>query len=231
MKRFIISDRTTLSEIVAVNGVIPASPTVVTISTAFTALIGMKVGGNGNVFVAGSYTTGSGSAIKEVLAVNGVIPANPEIRTLISGVGGPTGLVVDASGNLYVSDELGNSVCKVTAVNGSIPASPTVVKLVNLDRPTNIAVDGAGNLFAAAVGSTKVLEMMAINGMVPAYPKTVVLGQGMSLPTGLAVDGNGNIFVADGNLPGVVKLDFADSLALTFAPTFVGRRAATVRRR
>ena len=49
---FVESNRTTLSEVLAVNGAIPASPTVVTISSQFDALNGIKVDGLGNVYLA-----------------------------------------------------------------------------------------------------------------------------------------------------------------------------------
>src|ERR1700744_3555322 len=67
---FVISNRTTLSEILAVNGTIPASPTILTLSTAFLSLNGMKVDGNGNVFLASSFFDGEDRPGQEGLAVN-----------------------------------------------------------------------------------------------------------------------------------------------------------------
>jgi sugar lactone lactonase YvrE len=220
---FVISNRTTLSEILAVNGTIPASPTIFTLSTAFLSLNGMKVDGNGNVFLASSFFDGEDSAVQEVLAVNGSIPASPTILTLVSGIGGPTGVAVDASGNVFFSDELNGAVHEALAVNGSIPASPTVVTLANgLTEPSNVALDGSGNVFVPEIGPNAVQEILAVNGTIPTSPTILTLGTGITSPEGLFVDANGNVFVADAALTQIVKLDYADPPSLTFASTPVG---------
>lgn len=52
---------------------------------------------SGNVFVADSYN----NLVKEIVAVNGRIPASPTVKTLGSGFSLPTGLALDRSGNVY----------------------------------------------------------------------------------------------------------------------------------
>jgi len=217
---FVIYNRTSLAEVIAVNGVIPAAPVINVIATSFSGLDGMKVDGNGNVFVAEAFGNGTG-AIEEVVAVNGSIPANPTVLTLVSGAYGPTGVAVDSAGNVYFSDEMGNAAWEAQAVNGVIPANPTVVALATgLNIPTNIALDAAGDVFVSEQGA--VAEIVAVNGSVPANPTVLNLGANIVFAQGLAVDASGNVFIADDGTPEAVKLDFADAPSLTFAATPVG---------
>jgi sugar lactone lactonase YvrE len=222
---FVIYNRTSLAEIQAVNGIITTSSLTNVISTNFAGLDGMKVDGNGNIYLASSVGGSTGGTIQEVPAVNGSIPANPTVLTLVSGAYSPTGVAIDASGNVYFSDETGNAAWEAMAVNGVIPANPTVVALAtNLNIPTNIALDAAGNVFVSEDGA--IAEIEAMSGVIPANPTVVQLGTNLKFPQGLAVDGSGNIFIADQGFSTAVKLDFADAPTLTFATTAVGSTSA-----
>ena len=57
---------------------------------------------------------------------------------------GPTGVAVDAAGNIYIADEANNRIRKVTASTGLIS---TVVDMPVDEYPTGVAVDTAGNLY------------------------------------------------------------------------------------
>jgi len=218
---FVIYNRTTLAEIQAINGVITAGSPTNVLYTNFSGLNGMKVDGSGNIYVAEGFFGATGNMIQEVLAVNGSIPANPTVQTLVSGVGSPTGIAIDAAGDLFFSDENGNTAWEVAAVSGVIPANPTPKALsTNLSQPSNIALDAAGNVFVTEAGD--VAELVAVNGVVPANPTIVRLGSNLSFPQGMAVDGSGNIFIADDGTTQAVKLNFADAPTLTFATTQVG---------
>jgi len=221
---FIIWNRTDVSEVLAVNGVIPASPVINLLASNFVSLDGMKVDGNGNVYVAdgASATTGKAGGIYELLAVNGSMPASPTIvqiganNTVLTS---PTGVAIDAAGDVFESDETNDAAYELMAVNGVVPASPVVKTIAsNLPEPTNIALDAAGNVFVSVVGPAGVYEALAQGG----YSTVVPLGTGFSEADGLAVDASGNVFVADNSLTQVVKLDFADAPSLTFATTQVG---------
>ena len=65
--------------------------------------VGLAVDGSGDVF----YLEGGDSAVQEILAVNGSIPANPTIITE-AGLGidfvDPTSVTVDGAGDVYVTD-------------------------------------------------------------------------------------------------------------------------------
>ena len=64
------------------------------------------------------------NAVKEIVAVNGSIPANPTIKTLASSFASPEG-VADGSGNVFVAD-MNNNAAKeiVRSTAASRPTAP-----------------------------------------------------------------------------------------------------------
>jgi hypothetical protein len=177
----------------------------------------VAVDGSGNVYVA---DTGN-NAVKEILAVNGVIPASPTIRTL-SGFTYPPGVAVDGSGNVYVTDMDNGAVREILAVNGVIPASPTINTLASgFSYSSKVAVDSIGNVYVADPYNNVVFEILAVDGVIPASPTINMLGSGFKYPGGVAVDGSGNVYVADVGNDAVKELDSATP-NLNFAATAVG---------
>jgi large repetitive protein len=165
-----------------------------TLGSGFNVPSGVAVDGSGNVFVADF----GNNAVKEILAVNGSIPATPTIKTLGSGFNGPQGVAVDGSGNVFVADTNNSAVKEILAVNGSIPASPTINTLGSgFNQPLGVTVDGNGNVFVADFLNGAVKEILAVNGSIPTSPTINSLGSGFSLPEAVAVDGSENVFVAD----------------------------------
>jgi DNA-binding beta-propeller fold protein YncE len=107
-------------EILAVNGSIPANPTVNTLASAFSFCSpqGLAVDGSGNVYVADECN----DAVEEILAAGGYAMVN----TLGSGFLSPFGVAVDQYRNVFVADTGNRAVKEMLAVSGSIPASPTI---------------------------------------------------------------------------------------------------------
>jgi uncharacterized membrane protein len=188
------SSNNAVKQIVAVNGSIPASPTINTLGSGFSNPIGVAVDGGGNVYVADF----GNNAVKQIVAVNGSIPASPIINTLGSGFNSPAGVAVDGSGDVYVADFGNNAVKEILAINGTIPASPTINTLGSgFSNPSGVAVDLGGNVYVGDSGHNEVKEMLAVNGSIPTSPPIEILGSGFSSPHGVAVDGNDNVYVAD----------------------------------
>ena len=126
-------------------------------------------------------------------------PYNNTPVTLISTINTPTGIAVDAAGNLYVGDDQDHEIFDLPAgassaltLNSYSPGSTYIYS------PDGIAVDNkAGNIYFA-------------DGVQP-YPNTYAssalsvlhagryqyTGSGFSHPAGLAVDAGGDLFVAD----------------------------------
>lgn len=192
-------------EIVAVNGVIPPSPTFRTLASgSFPYPTGVAVDTSGNVYVSDE-TKGAGNngGIWELLAVSGRVPDPPTIVQLGSGFKNPEDVAVDSSGDVFVADTGNNSIKEMVAVNGSIPASPTINTLgsgFGFFEPTSGRVDASGNVFVADVVLTGgaqggVFEILAAGG----YNTVKTLSTDFIFPHNAAVDGSGNVFVADVN--------------------------------
>ena len=110
----------------------------------------------------------------------------------------PTGIVVDAFGNLYISDTQNRRIRKITpsgqvstlAGNSSSQAVDGTGTAASFSRPLGLALDGSGNLYVADQGAGYIRKITPM-GVV-----TTVYG-GTSLdPYQLALDKAGNIYVA-----------------------------------
>jgi sugar lactone lactonase YvrE len=140
----------------------------------------------------------------------------------VNGLGGPdgpaeffapTGVAVDAAGNVYVSDH--DRVRKIdTTINVSTLAGNGTDGYVDgtgveaeFSAPRGLAVDAAGNVYVADSNNNRIRKID------PAGNVTTLAGNGTQgendgsggpdggaefyMPSGVAVDANGNVFVAD----------------------------------
>ena len=126
----------------------------------------------------------------------------------------PTGLAIDSTGNLFVSDQLANTIRKITpgAVVTTFAGQAFVTGSDNgtgaaatFSSPVGIAVDGSDNVYVADTAN------QTIRKITPAGAVTTLAGQvgevgsadgtgtaaRFALPEALAVDSSGNLFVAD----------------------------------
>lgn len=154
----------------------------------------------------------------------------------------PTGVVVDAAGNLYLSDSNNNRVRRVDAVTGIITTvagngtlgysgdgGPATAAMVS--TPAGLAMDGAGNLYIADTGNQVIRRVDAVTGTI-----TTVVGQGgvegyegdggpatsanLSFPEAVVLDAAGDLYVSDtGN--NVVREVLANGTIVTIAGTGV----------
>jgi hypothetical protein len=149
----------------------------------------------------------------------------------------PQEMVVDASGNLYISDSRNHRVRKVdvSGVISTVAGSGAVglgkgsfsgdggpATSATLNGPRGVAVDAAGNLYIADALNQRVRKVSP-DGII-----TTVAGGGtgavtdgakatevaLSRPRTLAVDGAGSLFVGDGGLNRIVKVSPAGVISL-----------------
>jgi hypothetical protein len=195
------TDETTAAvyKIVAVNGTVSASSTIVPVGSGFSAPYGIAVDGAGDVFVADNDTR----KVMEIVATNGTVSATSAVVQVGSGFVVPAGVVVDGAGNVFVTEygNLGNGnqgAYEIVAVNGVVSASSAVVQLANIGNyPVGIALDASENLYVGAQDGT-IHEIAAVAGVLsPASPLTLISSGVFDTVRGLAVDPAGDLYVVD----------------------------------
>jgi sugar lactone lactonase YvrE len=143
--------------------------------------------------VAGTYRTSGGNASDPGPALSATLNM-------------PTGVAVDGSGNIYISD-LGNSVIrKVTFSNGQISTLPSIPG-GTLSGPEGLALDAAGDLFISDYNKSAVFEVVNGSGLITVAGTSGTAGNsGDSGPAALAllispqsvtVDAAGNLYISD----------------------------------
>jgi hypothetical protein len=90
--------------------------------------------------------------LKETLSAN----SYTESTLSTSSLSGPSGIVVDGSGNVYIADTGNNRVLKVGLSAGSY--TENTVPTSALHYPMGIAVDGSGNVYVDDIGDNRVLK-------------------------------------------------------------------------
>jgi sugar lactone lactonase YvrE len=167
-----------------------AGPTRRRLVAAFTAvllaLVGTRLAG---VAANADPAVGSGETVAGVTGVPGS-NANQLNR--------PTGVAVDADGNIYVADSNNDRVQK-RALDGVV----TTVAVDNGDNelyePNGVAVDAAGTIIWVASTRDNRVQKWTPDGLMGAFaPGGCGAGlSGLCGPTSVAVDGDGNVYVAD----------------------------------
>ncbi len=178
---------------------------------------GMTVDAAGNLYVAEYYS----HVIRKITPV-GVVTTLAGQAGMGGSVDGtltearfsnPVGIVADAAGNLYVSEEHGHRIRQITpagmvttlagsGVQGSADGTGAAAQF---DYPQGLAVDGAGNVYVADLGNHTIRQIT------PAGVVTTLAGLAGSAggadgtgtaarfdaPYALVVDPLGNVFVTD----------------------------------
>ncbi|MCB0929411.1 MAG: hypothetical protein U0R77_11970 [Mycolicibacterium insubricum] len=123
-----------------------------------------------------------------------------QVALPFTGLRRPSGVVVDAGGNVYLSEIRGGRVLKL-ANRGT---APTELPLTGLRHPFGLAVDTNGNLYVtdnSDTGDGRVLRLDLGTGAQSELPFT-----GIGTAFGVAVDASGSVYVADSGNNQVLKL-------------------------
>jgi trimeric autotransporter adhesin len=183
----------------------------------------VAVDASGNVYVADN----GNSRIRKITASSGFISTIAGGgSSLLDGVPattaeiGPTGVAVDASGNVYISETGTNTIRKVDASTGLISTvagngtagysgDGSVATSAQLNFPWGIMIDPAGDLYISDVGNQRIRRVTASSGEINTIAGSGVngfAGDGglatsaqINNPNGLCLDPAGNLFFADEN--------------------------------
>jgi sugar lactone lactonase YvrE len=123
----------------------------------------------------------------------------------------PQGVVVDANGNVYVSEYSGNKIRKITpegvvttfAGSSSAGTSNGTGTAARFSRPNGLAIDASRNIYVADEWNHRIRKITPV-GVVTTFAGSSSgsnNGTGTAAqfnkPSGVAVDGSGNLFVCD----------------------------------
>lgn len=206
---------------------------------------GLATDSAGNIYVADSGNNAIRKIDAATDAVTTIAGGGPNNPGSTDGIGAaarfnnPTGIVVDPSGNIYVTDQGNNAVRKiapdntVTTIAGEA-ANPGYVdgpvESAKLNQPHGVAMDPSGNLYVTEWGNNTVRKIEMENN-IPVEVSTVA-GNGtagdaigktsfskLNQPHGIAVDSYGNVYVADENNNKIKKFDDTSKEITTYSGT------------
>jgi sugar lactone lactonase YvrE len=200
-------------------GTIAAVDTSNTVSTepVFSGPSGVAVDASGNIYVADAgnnrISIVNSAGVVNTFAGSGNAGADNGTGTAAS-FNNPTGVAVDAAGNVYVADFLNNLIRKISparvvstlAGNGNIGSSNGIDTAASFYFPNSLAVDAAGNVYVTddinnlirKVTPEGTVSTLAGSGKAGSANGTGVLAS-FNDPAGIAVDVAGNVYVADAN--------------------------------
>jgi hypothetical protein len=104
--------------------------------------------------------------------------ATPTQAAIASFFYKPSGVAVDAAGNLYVADSINNAVKEIVAATGEVKTLASCCTGGVGAGPEGVAVDAAGNLYVADTFNNAVKEIVAATGTVKTLASSFNAPQG-----------------------------------------------------
>ena len=187
-------------------------------AATFSSPLGLVLDAGGNLFVADA----TNNTIRKITSAGAVttyaggagVTGSADGAAAAARFNHPTGVAVDGSGNLYVSDTTNNTIRKITAAGavttlaglaGVSGAQDGTGAAALFNRPTGLIVDAAGNLYVADTGNSIIRRVAAAGGVTTYAGLSGVAGlkdgtgndAWFNQPQDLALDSAGNLYVAD----------------------------------
>lgn len=189
-------------------------------STSITAKVPVGAG-SGNVSVKSNGITVNGQQFTYERTIISTVIAGSGFVGSANGAGTnasfalPTGITIDASGNIYIADLAAATIRKITSQNIVSTLAGRYLVYGNLDGTgsnalfdyvNDVATDVAGNVYAADFDNNNVRKITP-QGVVTTY-----LSTGAIDPTGIAVDAQGFIYIASPSVTAVRKISPAGNV-------------------
>jgi sugar lactone lactonase YvrE len=177
-----------------------------TISTAFVIPDALALDSSGNIFV----VDGTANKIYKFTFSNDSYIQSVAVTVAAGGI--PSGVAIDAGGNLYISN-ISGKVDKATLSNGTYTVAPLIT---GLSLPVGVAIDPNGNL-AIVANNSLIYEMLSGT----TYTQTL-LATNFNSPASVTFDSNGAIYITDTGNERVVK----QTLTANFGSIAIGTTSA-----
>jgi uncharacterized repeat protein (TIGR03803 family) len=205
---------------------------------------GVTLDASGNLYIADQ----SNQRIRKVSVSTGIITTVAGNGTAgYSGDGGaatsaglynPSGVAIDASGNIYIADKDNSRIRKVTASNGIITTvagngsmgfsgDGSAATSAGLYNPFGIAVDASGNIFIADIYNNRIRKVTVGTGIITTIAGngtygysgdgSAAIAAGLYNPSSVALDASGNIYIADGGNQRIRKVTTSTGIITTVA--------------
>ena len=165
---------------------------------------GVAIDGAGNIYVADT-----GNSVIRKITANGTVSTLAGIAGVSGALDGaaatatfaiPSGVTVDAAGNVYVADTGNHKIRKISVAGivTTIAGADWERPITNLSGriiistgslPVAVAVDGTGNIYVADRG-VRVIRKIATSGVETKFD----FGISSPVPRALTVDGQGNVY-------------------------------------
>jgi sugar lactone lactonase YvrE len=209
---------------------VSTSGVITTVATGLNSPEGVAVDSSGVLYIA-DYSVnddGCGDIVYSGRMVKMTADGNTAILTPgPPGLESPRGIAIDAAGNVYVADAIGDRVWKVSA--GGVFSVASSSSYGEYDCPSSgypdsnqlicpggVAVNGSGNLYVTDVGHSRIARISsqgAITNVVGDGTLGSYWGDGgkatesaLYYPLGVTADNNGNLYVSDSSNSRVRKV-------------------------
>lgn len=180
------------------------------------------------VNLAGVVSTVAGSGVQG-FAGDGGAAASAQLDT-------PTGVAVDANGNIYIADSHNNRIREVSGGNittiagtgaAGFSGDSGAATSATLAMPTAVCVDAKGNLYIADTNNNRIREIAGgVINTVAGNGQQMFSGDGglataaaLDSPIGVAVDSNLNIYIGDTHNQRVRMVTVSSGIITTIAGT------------
>jgi len=134
------------------------------------------------------------------------------VRYSTGAFNSPKSTTIDANGNVWVANSVGNSISVLAQTGAPVAGSPFTGN--GLTGPTTIAIDVGGNGWIANQGGNTVSAFTTAGAAVSGSP---FAGSGtISTPTAVAIDATGNVWIGNLGNNSVTELTSAGSYVQQF---------------